>query len=74
MMFSNNRYIRHCIRIEEIELITTSNTAHQSLTVRSPFMQEPLLSDIGYYIDMPQVKQVLNGDYIIPDQLIRYTV
>ena len=40
---------------------------------RTPFYQEPLLSDIGLLAETDTVQQILDGTYAIPEDLDQYT-
>jgi hypothetical protein len=49
------------------------NIARFSQSEDTPFMQEPLLSALGYLADTPAAESILQGTYKPPTELDRYT-
>ena len=53
--------------------IIQNNSTHFRLTEGTPAMQEPLLSDLGYFGNMTAAQQILDGTYECPDGMDDYT-
>ena len=55
-----------------VPAMTASNIKRQNQCLETPFLKDPLLSQIGYLADKPAVIDILNGTFVIPEGTDQY--
>lgn len=65
--------VEACDPISIAHACADSNLHRQHRCLNTPFLQPPLIDELGYLADTPTADSILDGTYSAPDELDQYT-